>query len=117
MSEHVKEVGDASFEKDVLQSEQPVLVDFWAAWCAPCRMIAPTVEAVAEQYQGSASVVKLNVDENPATSQRYGIKGIPTLILFRQGKEEERIVGATSKESLSRLIEKSLNGGAQAQPA
>ena len=117
MSEYVKEVNDASFEKDVLQSEQLVLVDFWAAWCAPCRMIAPTVEAVAEQYRGSASVVKLNVDENPSVSQRYGIKGIPTLILFRGGKEEERIVGATSKESLSRLIEQSLNGGAQAQPA
>ena len=110
MSEYVKEVNDTSFETDVLQSKQPVLVDFWAAWCAPCRMIAPTVEAVAEQYSGSASVVKLNVDENPSISQRYGIKGIPTLILFREGKEEERIVGATSKESLSRLIEKSLNG-------
>jgi thioredoxin 1 len=116
MSENVKEVSDASFEKDVLQSEQPVLVDFWAPWCAPCRMIAPTVEAVAEQYRDSASVVKLNVDDNPSVSQRYGIKGIPTLILFRQGKEEERIVGATSKEALSRLIDKSI-GGAQAQKA
>ena len=116
MSEYVKEVNDASFETDVLQSKQPVLVDFWAAWCAPCRMIAPTVEAVAEQYSGSASVVKVNVDENPSISQRFGIKGIPTLILFREGKEEERIVGATSKESLSRLIEKSLNG-AQTQQA
>lgn len=116
MSEYVKEVNDASFENDVLQSKQPVLVDFWAAWCAPCRMIAPTVEAVAEQYNGSASVVKLNVDENPSVSQRYGIKGIPTLILFREGKEEERIVGATSKEALSRLIEKSLSG-AKAQQA
>ncbi len=109
MSEHVKEVSDASFEKDVLQSERPVLVDFWAAWCAPCRMIAPLVEAVAEEYGASALVVKLNVDENPETSQRYGIKGIPTLILFRGGKEEERVVGATSKEALSRLIGKHLN--------
>ncbi len=106
MSEYVKEVNDAAFEKDVLQAKVPVLVDFWAAWCAPCRMIAPTVEAVAEQYSESASVVKLNVDENPSTSQRYGIKGIPTLILFRDGKEEERIVGATSKENLARLVEK-----------
>ena len=110
MREYVKEVSDASFEKDVLQSKQPVLVDFWAAWCAPCRMIAPTVEAVAEQYRESASVLKLNVDENPSVSQRFGIKGIPTLILFKGGKEEERIVGATSKEALSRLIEKSLSG-------
>lgn len=116
MSEYVKEVGDTSFEKDVLQSEQPVLVDFWAPWCGPCRMIAPTVEAVAEQYSGSASVVKLNVDENPSTSQRYGIKGIPTLILFRDGKEAERVVGATSKEALTRLIDKYLNN-AEAQHA
>ncbi len=106
MSEHVKEVSDTSFERDVLQSNQPVLVDFWAPWCGPCRMIAPTVEAVAEQYRGSASVVKLNVDDNPSTSQRYGIKGVPTLILFRDGKEEERVVGATSKEALARLVEK-----------
>jgi thioredoxin 1 len=106
MSESVIEVNDSSFEKEVLQSEAPVLVDFWAAWCAPCRMIAPVVEAVADQYKGSATVVKLNVDDNPATSQRYGIKGIPTLILFRGGKEEERVVGATSKEALSRLVGK-----------
>jgi thioredoxin 1 len=106
MSEHVTEVSDSSFEKDVLQSETPVLVDFWAAWCGPCRMLAPTVEAVAEKYAGNARVVKLNVDENPAVSQRYGIKGIPTLILFKGGKEEERVVGATSKEAISRMIDK-----------
>ncbi|MGB9179920.1 MAG: thioredoxin [Pyrinomonadaceae bacterium] len=106
MSENVNEVSDSSFEKDVLQSDQPVLVDFWAAWCAPCRMLAPTVEAVAEKYSGNARVVKLNVDENPTISQRYGIKGIPTLILFKGGKEEERVVGATSKEAISRMIEK-----------
>lgn len=106
MSEHVSEVSDSSFEKDVLQSDRPVLVDFWAAWCAPCRMLAPTVEAVAEKYAGNARVVKLNVDENPAISQRYGIKGIPTLILFKGGKEEERVVGATSKEAISRMIDK-----------
>lgn len=108
MSEHVKEVSDASFDETVLQSKQPVLVDFWAPWCGPCRMIAPMVEAVAEQYQAGASVVKLNVDDNPSTSGRYGIKGIPTLILFREGKEAERVVGATSKEALSRMIEKHL---------
>jgi thioredoxin 1 len=106
MSEHVREVTDNSFEKEVLQSEKPVLVDFWAAWCAPCRMMNPTVEAVADAYKESASVVKLNVDENPSISQRYGIKGIPTMILFRGGKEEERIVGATSKEALSRVVGK-----------
>lgn len=106
MSENVIEVSDSSFEKDVLQSEQPVLVDFWAEWCAPCRMLAPTVDAVAQKYAGSARVVKLNVDDNPSVSQRYGIKGIPTLILFKGGKEEERVVGATSKEAISRMIDK-----------
>jgi thioredoxin 1 len=106
MSEHVNEVTDSTFEKEVLQSSQPVLVDFWAEWCAPCRMLTPTVEAIAEQYASRALVVKLNVDDNPSTSQRYGIKGIPTLILFNGGKEEERVVGATSKESIARIIEK-----------
>jgi thioredoxin 1 len=106
MSELVREVSDSSFEKDVLQADKPVLVDFWAEWCAPCRMLTPTVEAVAEQYGESAGVVKLNVDDNPSTAQRYGIKGIPTLIVFREGKEVERVVGATSKESISRMIEK-----------
>ncbi|MGH9945372.1 MAG: thioredoxin, partial [Pyrinomonadaceae bacterium] len=92
MSNHVTQVSDGSFEQDVLRAEGPVLVDFWAEWCAPCRMMSPTVDAVAEQYAGSARVVKLNVDENPGVSQRYGIKGIPTLILFKGGKEEERVV-------------------------
>ena len=106
MSEFVKEVSDSSFEKDVLGSSKPVLVDFWAQWCTPCRMLAPTVEAVAQQFSDTANVVKLNVDDNPSTAQRYGIKGIPTLILFREGKEVERVVGATSKESITRMIDK-----------
>ena len=106
MSEHVKETSDGTFENDVLKSDRPVLVDFWAAWCAPCRMLAPTVEAVAEKYAGNAKVVKLNVDDNPSVSQRYGIKGIPTLILFKNGHEEERVVGATSEAAISRMIEK-----------
>jgi thioredoxin 1 len=106
MSDLVSETGDNSFEADVLGSDKPVLVDFWAPWCAPCRMLAPTVNAVAEKYSETARVVKLNVDDNPAVSQRYGIKGIPTLILFKGGKEEERVVGATSKEAISRMIDK-----------
>ncbi len=114
MSENVKDVNDNSFEQDVLQSDQPVLVDFWAAWCAPCRMIAPTVEAIAEKYAGTARVVKVDVDDNPSISQRYGIKGIPTLILFKGGKEEERIVGATSKDALSRIIDKHTSAAATA---
>ena len=114
MSEFVKEVSDSSFEKDVLGAGKPVLVDFWAQWCTPCRMLAPTVEAVAEQFSDSASVVKLNVDDNPSTAQRYGIKGIPTLILFRDGKEVERVVGATSKESITKMVDKYVTVRAQA---
>ena len=105
MNERVKEVTDNSFEHEVLKSEKPVLVDFWAAWCAPCRMLSPTVEAIAEQYSGRVAVVKLNVDDNPSTAATYGIKAIPTLILFSGGKEAERVVGAASKESISRMIE------------
>jgi thioredoxin 1 len=116
MGNYVKEVSDSNFESDVLKSAQPVLVDFWAPWCAPCRMLAPTVEAVAENYQTSATVVKLNVDDNPAVSQRYGIKGIPTLILFKNGKEEERVVGATSKEAISRMIDKHVQSAAATAP-
>jgi len=112
MSEFVKEVSDSSFETDVLGSSKPVLVDFWAQWCTPCRMLAPTVEAVAERFHDSANVVKLNVDDNPSTAQRYGIKGIPTLILFREGKEVERVVGATSKESITRMIDKYVTAAA-----
>src|SRR5213082_2451325 len=106
MSEKVSSVTDSSFEKEVLQSDRPVLVDFWAEWCAPCRMLAPTVEAVADKYAETARVVKLNVDFNPSVSQRYGIKGIPTLILFKNGKEEERVVGATSEQAISRMLDK-----------
>lgn len=106
MSENVRETSDGTFESDVLKSDRPVLVDFWAAWCAPCRMLAPTVEAVAEKYANTARVVKLNVDDNPSVSQRYGIKGIPTLILFKDGKEEERVVGATSEQAISRMLDK-----------
>ncbi|HEY3041434.1 MAG TPA: thioredoxin [Pyrinomonadaceae bacterium] len=114
MNDYVTEVSDSSFEKDVLQSDRPVLVDFWAAWCAPCRMLEPTVVAVAEKYMANARVVKLNVDDNPSVSQRYGIKGIPTLILFKAGKEEERVVGATSQEAISRMIDKHVAGAATA---
>ena len=106
MSDYVTEVSDASWEKDVLQSDRPVLVDFWAEWCGPCRALGPTVEAVAEKYSTTARVVKLNVDDNPKVSQQYGIKGIPTLILFKAGKEADRSVGAATKEAISRLIDK-----------
>ena len=106
MSEHVKDTSDNTFEADVLKSDRPVLVDFWAIWCQPCRALAPTIEAVAEKYAGNATVVKLNVDDNPAVSQRFGIKGIPTLILFKNGREEERVVGATSEQAIARMLDK-----------
>ena len=106
MSEKVSSVTDSTFEKDVLQAGKPVLVDFWAEWCAPCRMLAPTIDAIADQFAESAGVVKVNVDDNTSTAQRYGIKGIPTLILFSGGKEVERVVGATSKDSISKMIAK-----------
>jgi thioredoxin 1 len=110
MSEFVNEVQDMNFEQVVLGASEPVLVDFWAPWCAPCRMLAPMVDAVAEKYQGRAKVVKLNVDENVESSSRYGIKGIPTLILFNGGKEVKRVVGVPSnaKESISTMIEEQL---------
>ncbi|HEX8652289.1 MAG TPA: thioredoxin [Pyrinomonadaceae bacterium] len=106
MSKYVSEVNDSSFESDVLQSDKPVLVDFWADWCAPCRMLAPTVEQLAEKYATSARIVKMNIDENPLVLQRYGVRGLPTLILFKNGREEERAVGMISKEAISRMIDK-----------
>jgi len=106
MSESVKEVTDNSFEREVLQANKPVLVDFWAEWCAPCRMLAPTIDRIADEHSSVVSVVKLNVDDNPATAATYGIKGIPTLILFAEGKEVERIVGAAGKDTIVRTIAK-----------
>ena len=107
MSELVNEVNDENFETEVLKSPEPVLVDFWAAWCQPCRLLAPTVEAIAEKYKGRAKVVKLNVDENNSRASSLGIKGIPTLILFRDGKEVERIVGLpqNAKEFISQMLD------------
>ena len=106
MAHFANEITDSNFETDVLGSDKPVLVDFWAEWCGPCRMIAPTVEAVAEAYQGKAGVYKMNVDENMNVPQQYGIRGIPTLILFKGGQEQERIVGAVTREAITRVIEK-----------
>ena len=106
MAHFAHEVTDTNFGNDVLGADKPVLVDFWAEWCGPCRMIAPTVEAVAEEYQDKASVYKMNVDENPTVPQQYGIRGIPTLILFKGGQEQERIVGAVTREAIARVIDK-----------
>jgi thioredoxin 1 len=108
MSGKVGEVGDQNFETEVLNSAVPVLVDFWAAWCAPCRMLAPAVEAIAEKYEGKAKVLKLNVDENMATAGKYNIRGIPTLLLFKDGMIKEQIVGNTTKDTISKMIDNHL---------
>ena len=106
MANFAKSVTETEFETNVLGSEKPVLVDFWAEWCGPCRMIAPVLEEVAEQYEGKAGIMKMNVDENINVPQRYGIRGIPTLIMFKDGQEQERIVGAVSKEAITKVMEK-----------
>lgn len=108
MSGKVGDVGDQNFDTEVLNSSVPVLVDFWAAWCAPCRMLAPAVEAIAEKYDGKAKVVKLNVDENMGTAGKYNIRGIPTLLLFKDGMIKEQIVGNTTKDTISKMIENHL---------
>ncbi len=108
MSGKVSEVGDQNFETEVLNSTIPVLVDFWAAWCAPCRMLAPVVDAIADKYQGKAKVVKLNVDENMVTAGKYNIRGIPTLLLFKEGIIKEQIVGNTTKDTISKMIDNHL---------
>ncbi len=113
----MQDVTDQNFEQDVLKSEQPVLVDFWAEWCTPCKMLTPTVEQVAQDYEGRAKVVKMNVDENNQVPPRFGIKGIPTLILFKDGKEADRVVGTTSKENISRMIDRALESVDRAREA
>ena len=108
MSDFIKHVTDASFEADVLQSGVPVLVDYWAEWCGPCKMIAPLLDDAAKQYAGRVIIAKLNVDENPDTAAKFGIRGIPTLMLFKDGKAAATKVGALSKSQLTAFLDESL---------
>lgn len=107
-SEKVLTLNDTSFETEVIKSDKPVLVDFWATWCAPCKAIAPTIDAIAEEYDGQIKVGKVNVDDSPATPGKYGVRGIPTIILFKDGKVVDQVVGAVPKAQLEALIKKAL---------
>jgi thioredoxin 1 len=108
---HPVEFTDANFEQEVLKSDVPVLVDFWAVWCGPCKMIAPFVEELAGEYEGKAKVGKVDVDNNPDISVKYGIRSIPTLLIFRDGKIVDQIIGAVPKQALAQKLD------AQLQPA
>jgi len=107
-SDKVVHLSDDSFELDVIKSATPVLVDFWASWCAPCKAISPVVDALATEYDGKVKIAKLNVDENPATPGKFGVRGIPTLILFKDGKVVDQVVGAVPKNQLEALLKKAL---------
>jgi thioredoxin 1 len=108
VSDSIVHVTDDSFEDEVLRSPDPVLVDYWADWCGPCKMIAPVLDEIASEYAGKIKVAKLNIDENPNTPPRYGIRGIPTLMLFREGEVEATKVGAVSKSQLTAFIDSNL---------
>ncbi len=107
-SDLIKHVTDASFEADVLKAEGAVLVDYWAEWCGPCKMIAPVLEEIADDYAGKLKIAKLNIDENEATAPKFGIRSIPTLILFKNGNAEATKIGAMSKSELAAFIEQAI---------
>ncbi len=107
-SDKIANVTDASFEADVLKSSTPVLIDFWATWCGPCRAIAPVVEQLAGEYAGKVKVVKVNIDENPKTPTTYDVRSIPTLLMFKDGKVVGQIVGAVPKPKIEELVKKAL---------
>ena len=102
-------VTDSSFEKEVLDADKPVLVDFWAEWCGPCRMLAPVLDQLAKDYDGRVRVGKLNVDEHSSIATRYGVMSIPTLLLFKEGKVVEQYIGSTSRDNLAKILDKHLS--------
>ena len=107
-SDLIKHISDSSFESDVLNADKPVLVDYWAEWCGPCKMIAPALDQIASEYQGRLKVAKLNIDENPVTPPKYSVRGIPTLMLFKDGQLAATKVGAMSKAQLTAFIDQQL---------
>ena len=108
MSENIIHVSDDSFEQEVLQSDKPVLIDYWAEWCGPCKMIAPVLAELADEYADKVQIAKLNIDDNPATPPKYGIRGIPTLMLFKNGEVEATKVGAVSKAQLVAFLDENI---------
>lgn len=108
MNEHITHLSDAAFEQEVLQSQLPVLVDYWAEWCGPCKMIAPILDDISKEYAGRLKVAKLNIDDNQQTPPKYGIRGIPTLMLFKNGSVEATKVGALSKSQLTAFIDSNI---------
>ncbi|MEM8845086.1 MAG: thioredoxin TrxA [Pseudomonadota bacterium] len=108
MSEKITHISDSSFEQEVLQNDQPVLVDYWAEWCGPCKMIAPILDEIADEYEGKLKITKLNIDDNPATPPKFGIRGIPTLMIFKGGDVAATKVGALSKSQLTAFIDQSI---------